>query len=201
MNRFVFPPRAGLWLAGVGVAALAVWAAAAHGPQNRRSTAAVTVQPAATHERAGDAPEGAAAPECAVAHTAIEACPPCPACPGKQATPAGRRTGAAVPATPGSAGMVVAIDPETGELGLPSAEQAAALRPQRTTDGMEGLREIRHGDGAVTIVDLQGRLLEYSVVHIGTDGKVQLRCVHGADQADAALRAPAAPPVNAPQEK
>ncbi len=88
------------------------------------------------------------------------------------------------PFLPGMMGMVVAIDPETGMLGLPTPEQAAALARTATLSRAEeemlsrssvGLREFRLADGTVGL-DLGGRFQEFSVAHIGPNGRVTFDC-------------------------
>ncbi len=100
---------------------------------------------------------------------------------------------------PGSAGMVVALDPETGTFGLPSAEQAKALEQQmkaslNQTDA--GLLFVNHPDGS-TSVDLQGRFQSMSVAQIGPDGRARTTCVETQEAARAALdgTAPIGPEV------
>jgi hypothetical protein len=84
-------------------------------------------------------------------------------------------------ATPaGSAGMMVAIDPETGAFVPPSAAQALLLTSAEQTGllrGFEGLTEVRLPNGAV-MVDLQGRFMEYSVLRLDLQGRPRLGCVN-----------------------
>ncbi|SRR6266581_78113 len=96
---------------------------------------------------------------------------------------------------PGMAGMVVGIDPETGELGMPTPEQMRVLSdsPQYQVDhSAAGLVEVHHPDGSVS-VDLQGRFQEYATVRIGPDGKLIFRCVDGEENAKRSVEAPAPP--------
>jgi hypothetical protein len=87
----------------------------------------------------------------------------------------------AAPATPiGAAGMIVAIDPETGALVAPTAEQARTLTAAERTGLMrtsEGLAEVRMPDGSV-MLDLQGRFMEYSVVQLDPTGHPHFLCVN-----------------------
>ena len=115
--------------------------------------------------------------------------------------------------SPGStgAGMVVAIDPETGALTAPTPEQrrelgaADAAKPSRSTTETYQLP-----DGTVI-----GRIDEssdhYSVLQVGADGKVQTVCAHGEKKCNSAVpghtghtkpsdAGPTAPPA-APPEK
>src|SRR5262245_1823964 len=104
--------------------------------------------------------------------------PPNPAASGIAASPA--------------AGMVVARDPETGELGMPSPEQMRAIGRHQAMivrNTPEGFTEIRKADGSVGLV-LNGKLQSYSVARIGADGKPTTQCITaGSDSA--ALAAPA----------
>lgn len=105
------------------------------------------------------------------------------AAPGTQAaknraTPAPRasRPGA----MPGRAGMIVVLDPESGELVAPTPQQSRALlgaQPEALSRSDEGLVEIHRQDGSVGI-DVQGRFQEYVTVVRGRDGKVRFRCIH-----------------------
>lgn len=98
----------------------------------------------------------------------------------------------------GMMGMIVAIDPETGMLGLPTAEQSAALSRAATLSRAEeemlsrsfvGLREFRLADGTVGL-DLGGRFQEFSVARIGADGRVTFDCLSDPTAVRRALVAP-----------
>lgn len=109
------------------------------------------------------------------------------------------RSGQAAPLRPAMAGMVVGIDLETGELGMPTPEQLRALSesPQYQVDhSAAGLVDVHHPDGSVS-VDLQGRFQEYATVRVGPDGKLIFRCVDGKEAVKGAVEsstpAPAAP--------
>lgn len=112
-----------------------------------------------------------------------------------------RRTGRAhAPQPPGTAGMVVGIDPETGELGMPTPEQLqkfADSQQNQVDHSSAGLVEVHHPDGSVSI-DLQGRFQEYETVRVGPDGKLIYQCVDGEENA---RRAVAAPAPAAPEER
>lgn len=139
-----------------------------------------------------DAPPSARSPEVTAAPAKQTATPapaarssPAPAPPARPVASA-RPTSSAAPAAPAPAapapvplpGMVVAIDPETGEPGMPSPGQLAELRalavPEINTSA-EGLIEVHHPDGSVSI-DLQGRFQQYSMARIGPDGKLRFEC-------------------------
>jgi hypothetical protein len=83
-------------------------------------------------------------------------------------------------ATPARAGMVVAIDPETGKLGMPNEEQMRRLteseRARLATPSVDWLPEVHHPDGSVT-VDVGDRFPVFETVRIGSDGKKTFRCV------------------------
>jgi hypothetical protein len=92
---------------------------------------------------------------------------------------ASQATGTA--ARPGEAGMIVGIDPETGQIGLPTAEQRQALdeeasRQPNLSRSTVGLVEERLPNGTVR-VSLDGRFQEYATVRIGPDGKKIYGCV------------------------
>ena len=92
---------------------------------------------------------------------------------------------------PGAGGSIVAIDPETGQLGAPSPEQMRALRQTggdlavSRTD--EGLRETVLANGTV-IVDLDGRFEDYLVARVDRTGRLVHGCVHGVQGLAHALR-------------
>jgi hypothetical protein len=96
-----------------------------------------------------------------------------------QPTPA--MTAAPVPAlSPANAGMIVGIDPETGQPGMATAEQMRELFPLGVSSmpmnqSDEGL-PIIHGPKGAIGVDLMGRFQEYYVVRIGPDGKQIVEC-------------------------
>lgn len=83
---------------------------------------------------------------------------------------------------PHEAGMVVGLDPETGKLGLPTAEQRAELDQIAASQNAllsrsaAGLTEEHRADGTVH-VNLQGRFQEYATVRIGPDGAKTFGCV------------------------
>ena len=85
-------------------------------------------------------------------------------------------------AIPEQAGMVVGIDPETGQLGMPTREQrdeldqAAARDQALLSRSSVGLVEEVRPDGTVH-VNLQGRFQEYATVQIGPDGKKTFQCL------------------------
>ena len=81
----------------------------------------------------------------------------------------------------GTGGRIVALDPETGQLGAPSPEQLRALRAASGIASMgrteEGLAETRLTDGTV-ILDLGGRFQENVLARLDGNGRLTYRCVH-----------------------
>lgn len=136
----------------------------------------------------------------AIAALPASACDPAP----PVANPTLRTVARPQPFLLGMMGMIVAIDPETGMLGLPTAEQSAALARTATLSRAEeemlsrssvGLREFRLADGTVGL-DLGGRFQEFSVARIGADGRVTFDCLSDLAAVRRALAAPA--PLVAP---
>lgn len=78
----------------------------------------------------------------------------------------------------GSAGMVVAIDPETGEAGMPSEQQLAEMKltEAEAVDRDHGGVVTQFPNGTV-MLDLQGRNQDYAVVKRTADGKVVAGCI------------------------
>jgi hypothetical protein len=119
----------------------------------------------------------------------------------KRATPSHAtppRVASAQPSAPrGTAGMVVGIDPETGQLGAPTAEQLrdlSRLAEKSVSKTPEGLTEIHLADGTV-IATLDGRFEEHIIMSIGPDGKPKYGCVHGDDHAHKAMKSTTPVPV------
>jgi hypothetical protein len=80
--------------------------------------------------------------------------------------------------------MIVGLDPETGELGMPTAEQLQELRamddPKNWSD--EGLEVVLRPDGSRSI-ETGDRFPDYTVARIGADGKLHYDCVQGSTEA------------------
>jgi hypothetical protein len=84
-------------------------------------------------------------------------------------------------------GMVVSIEPETGRLIMPTAEEMALLSVAEQTGLLRtsaGLTEVRLPDGTV-MVDLQGRFMEFTVARLDREGRLHFR---GVNEAPALLR-------------
>lgn len=94
------------------------------------------------------------------------------------ATPA--HAAAAGTPTSSTAAMRVAIDPETGTLGMPTGDQAKALDLPAEPQGEAPVRTL--ADGTLQ-VDFQGRGRAYAVARVGADGKVATDCVTDANGA------------------
>jgi hypothetical protein len=99
-------------------------------------------------------------------------------------------------ATPGTAAMRAAIDPETGQLVTgPAAERLAETGADKQADAEleqmlsrsdAGLQQVHRPDGTVS-VNLEGRFMSASVARIGADGKVETLCAEDAAAAEAFL--------------
>jgi hypothetical protein len=114
-----------------------------------------------------------------------------------------RATAPAAPALTAAAGMVVAIDPETGALTLPTPEQMLALTPQERTGLLRttaGLQAVRLPDGTV-MLDLQGRFMEFAVVQLDAQGRPYFRCLDDPAALRRALLECAPAPAPAAEEK
>jgi len=95
---------------------------------------------------------------------------------------------------PGSAGMVIGIDPETGEIGMPTPEQLAELNlseDEAASHDDAGLVPVYSPDGTVT-GHLQGRYQEFGVIRKTADGTIVTGCVDHPSKAAHVHPAPAA---------
>ncbi len=158
---------AGVWTAIGLTAAFAVVSANSN---HLRATAAKTCKAGATVASAHDccAQDVKAAPAVAAATKAAP----------KAAMKPSSKTAHAVAVN----GLVVAIDPESGELGAPSAAQMAQLEAAQQllpSDELShsdaGLTPVRHPDGSVSL-DLEGRFQEFATIHVGPGGKRIFGC-------------------------
>lgn len=89
---------------------------------------------------------------------------------------------AAAPLAPGAAGMMIGIDPETGILGPPTAEQRLQLmasEEQMLSRSSLGLVE-RPIPGGGVILDLDGRFQEFSFIRLGLTGRHVFGCANDA---------------------
>ena len=86
---------------------------------------------------------------------------------------------------PGSAGLLIAKDPETGEIGAPSAEQLAEMR---LTESEVVSRDVQgvittSPNGTITL-DLQGRGQDYTVIRRLADGTIVAGCTRHPGEAE-----------------
>jgi hypothetical protein len=92
-------------------------------------------------------------------------------------------------------GMVIALDSESGEVGMPTAEQMARLATKHpATAGVAAARSapVHRPDGSVSM-DVRSWMREYSVARVDAEGRLVLGCVTGRDQATRATHATPAP--------
>lgn len=183
-------PRSLLWAGGLVVLGTVVGVfALARTPQAPRSS--TRTSPPAT--AIAPAPVVAATPSATLA--TAESATPKPA-PRATARPAKRLT-TPMASAPGSAGMIVGFDPETNQLGMPTAEQLQELKllenPKNWSD--EGLVVEIRPDGSKSI-DVQGRFMEYTVVRMGPDGKLVYDCVQGPAAAKKLMEQPVDPNID-----
>lgn len=154
---------------------------------------ALTIAAAPSRPTAGTLPAPEATPAVAavaaptVVATGSVAAKPAPVAPApaKKAVPSG--------IVPGSAGLLIGIDPETGEVGMPTPEQVAEmnLTEDETVSKDAGGILVRHPGGMMS-VDLQGRSQEYGVTRKTADGKTVIQCVEDPKHAEHIQPAPAA---------
>jgi len=98
----------------------------------------------------------------------------------------------------GKAGMVVAIDPVTGELRQPTRKEAAGLTMRQPSPARE-LKVTRMSSGMV-MIELDDSFLDYLTVRLGEDGHLHTACAR-ADQVDTILRLPVRAATPAMEEK
>jgi hypothetical protein len=137
-----------------------------------------------------------------------------PQTPTKAAAAASTKdSGKAAPAPP-SAGVVVFIDPATGQIRQPEAAEIGTLSPPSAPSPTEGInaaaaaqrhtpdehREFRGAGGAIG-VKLGDDSLSYMVVSKTSDGKLAEDCVTGADAAAALVSKEATPKTPAAPAK
>jgi len=81
--------------------------------------------------------------------------------------------------------MVVGMDPETGQLGTPTAEQMAGLSTAmrgREAGASERSAPIHHADGRISMY-VGNWMRESSVVRLGAHGRPVFGCLDGPDAA------------------
>ena len=81
----------------------------------------------------------------------------------------------------GIAGLRAFIDPQTGQLRPPTAEEALALSAAARVEAareIDGLEAVLHADGMMSL-DLKGQFLQNVVVRRAPDGSLSIGCVEG----------------------
>jgi hypothetical protein len=77
---------------------------------------------------------------------------------------------------PGEAGMRAYLDPETGMIGPPNAEQRRSIPSPTSTIDFSKIPVQRMPDGSI-MVENPGLTEEYVIMTIGADGKRRMTCV------------------------
>jgi hypothetical protein len=130
------------------------------------------------------------------------------------------KAGAPVTATgPTASGQRVAVDPATGRMRAPTAEEAAELdrldrvarsgqrlqrsAAQTTTQQLAGVESVADDGTFTTAEGAKGMLLDdsqmvYSVVTRGADGSLSMECVDGVDAANKLVKRKATPAASKP---
>jgi hypothetical protein len=102
--------------------------------------------------------------------------------------------------SPAGGGMIVARDPETGALTVPTLEQRRELLPEEFGAALRSdqplFEEAVPGGG--TMIRLDGRLMDYVLAIRDADGKLRVSCVHEADAAARLVADGAATPAVSP---
>ena len=183
-------PSPSAWIAGLIAASLLIAAGlVAHRGSRSPSAASAarhefpaprTAEPASVPPTVSTAQPGSESPAPATAAVSTSQAPTEP----EPSEPASRSEHPAV------AGMVVAVDPETGALGMPEHElqelTVEELQAQARHEA-EGLVTVRHPDGSESI-EHQGRFTDYTVVRMGPGGRPLYTCVSGPHGIQNALR-------------
>ncbi|MHB8078057.1 MAG: post-PEP-CTERM-1 domain-containing protein [Candidatus Krumholzibacteriia bacterium] len=92
---------------------------------------------------------------------------------------------------PAAGGMIVARDPETGALTLPTPEQRRELLPEQFGAALQSVQPLfeEAAPGGGYMIRLDGLLMDYALVTRDANGTLHLSCVH--DPAAANRPAPA----------
>ena len=101
---------------------------------------------------------------------------------------------------PAAAGMVVGVDPESGQLGVPNRAQVSTLLGLpglALNHSSDGLTPRRLADGSL-MLDLQGRFREYYLVQVDAQGRIVPQCL---GDPVSVRRALVTPPPPAPLEE
>jgi hypothetical protein len=103
--------------------------------------------------------------------------------------------------SPAGGGMIVARDPETGALTVPTPEQRRELLPEEFGAVLRSdqplFEEAVPGGG--TMIRLDGRLMDYVLATRDANGKLSVTCVHEADAAVRLVEGGAAAPAVSPE--
>ena len=93
-------------------------------------------------------------------------------------------------------GLVIAIDPVDGAMGMPSAGELGSFA---RTGEEEPVPSFRRANGSVRAT-LDDRFADFAVVQMGADGKPVWTCVHGTKGAAQFMSHPVAKSSPAPQQ-
>ena len=135
----------------------------------------------------------AAAPVVAVTPAVpVVATTPVPAAPAPVVARAPRAAEKETGIVPGSSGMLIAIDPETGTVGMPSPEQVAEMKlSEDETVSKDGGYTITQRPNGTVVLETNGRFQEYAVIRRTTDGKYVTGCVDDPKHLNTLVPAPA----------
>lgn len=116
--------------------------------------------------------------------------------------PAAASSPVVVPApAPAGSGMIVARDPETGALTLPTAEQRRELLTEELGAALRSDQPLfeEPAPGGGVMIRLDDRLMDYLLAIRDASGKLSIACVHEADAAAGLVPGGAAAPVASPE--
>ena len=163
---------AGVWTVVGLAAAFAVVGATSNrhcAIATKASAAKATVATATSHDCC--ASDGACASGSKVASVTTKATPK-----AKVASPAAKP---ATETAAGTSGMVIALDPESGTLGMPNTTQMQELKAQMSLDetshSSAGVTTTVMPDGSLRL-NLNDTYRDYAIVNIGTNGKRIIGC-------------------------
>ena len=136
-----------------------------------------------------------AAPESAPVVATVPTPSPAPVvakAPVPTAAPVAAKQPVAEGVVPGSMGMMIAIDPETGTVGMPTPEQLTEMQiaEDPATSKDDAFTVERRGN--MSILNTNGAFQEYAVIRRTADGKTVTGCVVDPKFADQVQPAPAA---------
>jgi hypothetical protein len=102
---------------------------------------------------------------------------------------------------PGAANMVVTRDPETGELRNATAAERAKLFAGRAPQVAPVAPRVVILPDGTAMMDLGEDMMSYAVATKAPDGSIKQSCVHGAQAATEARRAPTPAPAPRAEER